>query len=218
MVHHMITRRRALQLGALGGVAMAATPLRFALAASEPFKIGSVGSLTGPGAPVGKMGLVGVQMAVDRINKNGGIKGRPVKLLAEDDESKPDVGRRKAEKLLTEDQIDDAHVGGAVVEYLPRLHAGLRGPSGRQHDLGLPRHDDHHQQMQPLFFPALRLRAGPGGRGGARIWSTSSARSGTSSMPTIPGANRPATPTPPRSRRTAARWSARPGFRSIRPT
>jgi branched-chain amino acid transport system substrate-binding protein len=113
MVDWTITRRRALQLGALGGVAMAATPLRFALADNEPFKIGSVSSLTGPGAPVGKMGLVGVQMAVDRINKNGGIKGRPVKLLAEDDESKPDVGRRKAEKLLTEDKID-AHVGGVL--------------------------------------------------------------------------------------------------------
>src|SRR5580692_2663056 len=113
MGHHVITRRRALQLGALGGVAAAATPLKFALADNEPFKIGSVSSLTGPGAPVGKMGLVGLQMAVDRINKNGGIKGRPVKLIAEDDESKPDVGRRKAEKLLTEDKID-AHVGGVL--------------------------------------------------------------------------------------------------------
>jgi branched-chain amino acid transport system substrate-binding protein len=113
MVHHMITRRRALQLSALGGVAMAATPLKFALADNQPFKIGSVSSLTGPGAPVGKMGLVGIQTAVDRINKNGGIKGRPVKLFAEDDESKPDVGRRKAEKLLTENQID-AHVGGVL--------------------------------------------------------------------------------------------------------
>ena len=108
-----VSRRRVLELGALGGAAvMAPLPLRYALGA-EPYKIGCVGSLSGPGAPVGKTSLIGIQMAVDRINKDGGIKGRPIKLIAEDDESKPDVGRRKAEKLLTEDKID-VHVGGQL--------------------------------------------------------------------------------------------------------
>jgi branched-chain amino acid transport system substrate-binding protein len=51
--------------------------------------------------------------AIDRINKNGGINGRPVELVVADDESKPDVGRRKTEKMLEEDQID-AHVGGVL--------------------------------------------------------------------------------------------------------
>ena len=50
-------------------------------------------------------------MAVDRVNKAGGIQGRPVELVIADYESKPDVGRRKAEKLLVEDKID-AHQGG----------------------------------------------------------------------------------------------------------
>ena len=50
-------------------------------------------------------------MAVDRINKNGGINGRPVEIVVADDESKPDVGRRKVEKLLVEDNVD-VHVGG----------------------------------------------------------------------------------------------------------
>jgi branched-chain amino acid transport system substrate-binding protein len=50
-------------------------------------------------------------MAVDRINKSGGINGRPVELLIQDYESKPDVGRRKAEKLVVDDNVD-AQVGG----------------------------------------------------------------------------------------------------------
>jgi branched-chain amino acid transport system substrate-binding protein len=50
-------------------------------------------------------------MAVDRINKNKGINGRPVEIVVADDESKPDVGRRKVSKLLDEDQVD-VHVGG----------------------------------------------------------------------------------------------------------
>jgi branched-chain amino acid transport system substrate-binding protein len=52
-------------------------------------------------------------MPVDRINKSGGILGREVQLIAEDDESKPDVGRRKTEKLLVEDEVD-ANVGGVL--------------------------------------------------------------------------------------------------------
>ena len=39
--------------------------------------------------------------------------GRPVELIVADYESKPDVGRRKAEKLVGEDKID-AHVGGVL--------------------------------------------------------------------------------------------------------
>ncbi|HLY45545.1 MAG TPA: ABC transporter substrate-binding protein [Stellaceae bacterium] len=110
-----MTRRRVLQLAAASGaVALgAATPLRFALAASAPYKIGSIQPLSGAAAAVGKTALVGLQMATDRINKAGGINGREVKLFAEDDESKPDVGRRKTEKLLVEDEID-VHVGGVL--------------------------------------------------------------------------------------------------------
>ena len=110
-----ITRRRALATGAAAlGVAVAApAPLRFALAVEKTYKIGCVQPLSGAAAAVGKSALVGAQMAVDRINKAGGINKRPIELIAEDDESKPDVGRRKTEKLLVEDEID-AHVGGVL--------------------------------------------------------------------------------------------------------
>jgi branched-chain amino acid transport system substrate-binding protein len=52
-------------------------------------------------------------MAADRMNKAGGINGRPVELVIADYESKPDVGRRKAEKMAVEDNVD-AHVGGVL--------------------------------------------------------------------------------------------------------
>jgi len=55
-------------------------------------------------------------MAVDRINKSGGINGRPVEIIVADDESKPDVGRRKVSKLLDEDQVDvEMHAGENAV-------------------------------------------------------------------------------------------------------
>jgi len=103
---------RAAAGGALAVLA-APMPLRYALAASGPYKIGTTQCLSGGAAAIGKTALVGLQVAVDRINKSGGILGREVKLIVEDDESKPDVGRRKTEKLLVEDEVD-AHVGGVL--------------------------------------------------------------------------------------------------------
>jgi branched-chain amino acid transport system substrate-binding protein len=113
--HNGVTRRRVLRTAAAGsaigfGATMLA-PWRTAFSQTKPYKIGTVQPLTGLAAYGGKTSLVGVQMAVDRINKSGGILGRPVELVVGDDESKPDVGRRAVEKMATEDQID-AHVGG----------------------------------------------------------------------------------------------------------
>ena len=114
-----VTRRRVLRWGVAGGAAgLGATivvpaPWHAALAEAKPYKIGTMQPLSGAAAIIGKTALVGVQMAVDRINKAGGINGRPVELIVADYESKPDVGRRKAEKLVEEDKID-AHVGGVL--------------------------------------------------------------------------------------------------------
>jgi branched-chain amino acid transport system substrate-binding protein len=111
-----LTRRRLVgwsgaSAGALGAAMLVPAPWRAAFGAEKPYKIGSLQPLSGAGAAGGKTALVGLQMAVDRINKSGGINGRPLELLVADDESKPDVGRRKTEKLALEDQVD-AHVGG----------------------------------------------------------------------------------------------------------
>jgi branched-chain amino acid transport system substrate-binding protein len=112
-----VTRRRVLRLSAAGGaVGLGATllgpvPWRAAFGEAKPYKLGTVQPLTGVAAYGGKSSLLGVQMAVDRINKSGGIIGRPVELFIGDDESKPDTGRRAVEKMVTENDID-FHVGG----------------------------------------------------------------------------------------------------------
>jgi branched-chain amino acid transport system substrate-binding protein len=108
-----VTRRRLVGWGAgvLGAAILVPAPWRAAFGQAKPYKIGTIQPLSGAGAVGGKTALVGVQMAADRINKSGGINGRPVELVVADDESKPDVGRRKAEKLVVEDKID-VEVGG----------------------------------------------------------------------------------------------------------
>src|SRR5882672_4506412 len=114
-----VTRRRLLRWSAagsavgLGATMLASARWRGAFGEAKPYKIGTMQPLSGAAAIIGKTALVGVQMAVDRINKAGGINGRPVELIVADYESKPDVGRRKAQKLVDEDGID-AHVGGVL--------------------------------------------------------------------------------------------------------
>jgi len=111
-----LTRRKVIgytakTAGALGATMLVPAPWQAAFGQAKPYKIGTEQPLSGAAAAGGKTALVGLQMAIDRINNAGGVNGRPIELIVVDDESKPDVGRRKVEKLLVEDKVD-VHVGG----------------------------------------------------------------------------------------------------------
>jgi branched-chain amino acid transport system substrate-binding protein len=69
----------ALTLGALG--------ISHAALAADPIKIGMVAPLTGPGAESGRFQTQGAKLAVDEINKAGGVLGRPLELVIEDDQT-----------------------------------------------------------------------------------------------------------------------------------
>jgi branched-chain amino acid transport system substrate-binding protein len=105
------TRRRLLGLsataaGAIGASLLVPAPWREAFGQAKPLKIGVIQPLTGAAAAGGKTALVGSMMGIDRINKGGGVNGRPLEAIVADYESKPDVGRRKTEKLVLEDKVD----------------------------------------------------------------------------------------------------------------
>ena len=214
------TRRTVVGWGvkaaALGATMLVPAPWQAAFGQAKPYKIGSEQPLSGAGALGGKTALVGLQMAVDRINKNGGVNGRPVEIVVADDESKPDVARRKVEKLLLEDNVD-VHVGGflsniclacmpvfeenKVVNMISVcLDTTLTTSKCNRYSFRV--HD---------YAPAQAVAFGPTS---SPRWE----RSGTSPLPTIRGASRHATLTRRRSRRPAAKLSAPPAFRSAPPT
>jgi branched-chain amino acid transport system substrate-binding protein len=74
--------------------------------AADPIKIGVVTPLSGSYAPIGKQVRWGAELAVKEINAAGGVNGRPLELLFEDEEANPPVAVRKAEKLLQQDKVD----------------------------------------------------------------------------------------------------------------
>ncbi len=56
----------------------------------EPHRIGFVATLTGRLSDLGEAGRNGAQIAVDEINAAGGIHGRPVELIVQDDAQSPE--------------------------------------------------------------------------------------------------------------------------------
>jgi branched-chain amino acid transport system substrate-binding protein len=76
-----------------------------------PIRIGLSGALTGGDAILGQTQREGVQLALDEINQGGGIKGRKIELVTEDEANDPARMAQIAQKFVTRDQVD-AILGG----------------------------------------------------------------------------------------------------------
>jgi branched-chain amino acid transport system substrate-binding protein len=70
--------------------------------AEEPIRIGFQAPITGAWAVEGEWALNSVQIVVDLINAKGGILGRPIELVVEDDGGTPKGGVMAAQKLVSE--------------------------------------------------------------------------------------------------------------------
>src|SRR5512136_1188368 len=80
----ILWRARAAVMLALGSfILLQGQPVR----AAEPIKIGMVIPLTGSIAESGKYGIQGAKLAIEEVNKAGGVLGRPLELVIEDDQS-----------------------------------------------------------------------------------------------------------------------------------
>jgi branched-chain amino acid transport system substrate-binding protein len=71
----------------------------------EPIKFGVIGPYTGPNAKPGQSMKQGVQLAVDEINKAGGVGGQMIEPIFEDDASVPAQSVSATEKLVTKDEV-----------------------------------------------------------------------------------------------------------------
>ena len=68
--------------------------------------VGMYGSLTGDGASFGQSSREGTELAVDEINTGAGLLGgRKIRLLVEDDQSKPEEASNAVTKLVTQDKV-----------------------------------------------------------------------------------------------------------------
>jgi branched-chain amino acid transport system substrate-binding protein len=108
-------RGRGFGLGSLGlAFALAVTALACGsdrdsgsgtAGAAAPIKVGHFASLTGDTATFGQSTDRGIRMAIDEINAQGGVLGRPLELISEDDRSITEEARTAAQKLLQRDEV-----------------------------------------------------------------------------------------------------------------
>ena len=83
-----------------------------AAGAAAPIKVGVLTSLTGNFAPWGIQYRAGAALAVNEINRKGGVNGRLLNLAVADDQSIPNGGIDGFRKLTQQDKV--ASVGGVV--------------------------------------------------------------------------------------------------------
>lgn len=71
----------------------------------EPIKIGAFFDLSGPAAFIGTPTKLVAEMVVDKINKEGGINGRPIELVIGDTEGNPTIAATLVQKFIHKDKV-----------------------------------------------------------------------------------------------------------------
>jgi branched-chain amino acid transport system substrate-binding protein len=72
---------------------------------ANAIRIGEFASLTGANASFGQQSHKGTQLAIDEINAAGGVLGRPLQLITEDDQSAAGQAATAVQKLIAQDKV-----------------------------------------------------------------------------------------------------------------
>jgi ABC-type branched-subunit amino acid transport system substrate-binding protein len=94
--------RRTQSLAAAALAALLAAPLAHA----QTYKIGASVGLTGYAATVDRAWRDGVQLAVDALNAKGGVMGRKLEFIAEDNRSEPQEAVTVYRKMMSSDKVE----------------------------------------------------------------------------------------------------------------
>jgi len=99
-----LTRREVLKTGTAAAAFAAGLPMPAVLAA-EPIRIGAVLPFSGGLELFGNQARLGIDLALKEINDAGGILGRPVEVLYEDNKTDPKTSVERATSLIRRDQV-----------------------------------------------------------------------------------------------------------------
>ncbi|MBD3307735.1 ABC transporter substrate-binding protein [candidate division KSB3 bacterium] len=93
----MSTKRRHILVSVITICMLVMSTVAFA---EDEIIIGWYAALTGPGASAGEAMVRGSELAIEQINKNGGIDGVPLKLVTRDDKAQPAVAVTAIQELI----------------------------------------------------------------------------------------------------------------------
>ena len=85
--------------------ALAAAAIALPAHAQDAYVIGVTGALTGPPAGTTAPPVEGLRLYVDRLNAAGGVNGKKIQLILQDDQGEPSKAAANAKQLLTQDNV-----------------------------------------------------------------------------------------------------------------
>ena len=119
----------------------------------ESIDVGFVGTLSGRSSDLGVSVRNGVNIAVDEINSGGGINGRDIELIVEDDENCAEVGAEALRRLHQQDVVavighTFSDISQAVLPVLEEKELLLIGPTNTSNEL-TGKDDNYIRVSQP---------------------------------------------------------------------
>jgi branched-chain amino acid transport system substrate-binding protein len=85
--------------------ALAAAIVAWPASAQDAYNIGLTGALTGPPASTYAPAVEALRIYLERVNAAGGIAGKKVNLILQDDSAEPGKATANAKKLVTQDNV-----------------------------------------------------------------------------------------------------------------
>ena len=75
------------------------------VAAQDAYLVGVTGALTGPPSSTYAPAVEGLRIYIDRVNAAGGVNGKQIQLILEDDGAQPSKAAANAKKLIAQDKV-----------------------------------------------------------------------------------------------------------------
>lgn len=85
--------------------ALAASALALPALAQDAYVIGLTGALTGPPSSTYAPAVEALRLYIDRVNAGGGVNGKQIRLVVQDDSAEPSRAAANTKKLLTQDNV-----------------------------------------------------------------------------------------------------------------
>ncbi len=99
------TTRRTMLKTAAAAATVAALPINVSAQSGEPIRIGILTPLTGAGGNDGPRMIKAMTAVFDEVNKAGGVLGRKIETVIEDDQTNPEAAVRAARKLIEVNKV-----------------------------------------------------------------------------------------------------------------
>ncbi|WP_324408686.1 ABC transporter substrate-binding protein [Bradyrhizobium sp.] len=117
-------RRKLLRAGlGVGGLILSSSLSRSWAQQGDPIRIGLIIPLTGATSQFGATMAQAAKIAETEINSAGGVRGRPIQIVIEDDQSNPEAAVRAAHKLIDIDKV--VAIGGSYASAVTSAIAPL---------------------------------------------------------------------------------------------